>query len=151
MTAAALIALAPLLSCQSKADADAVAASCGGTCPAGTYRDEVRESRAAGVASADFVEGSCAWSCVAVATCPDGTVPVITADCFTCARAMPGGPSGQALIVRGAAQARAGNWKALGGIAERVGGDYPIRVMKMLRLGGEAEAAAQLEAMLRTR
>lgn len=89
MNRAALWALPALLSCQQKADADAVAASCGSGCPAGTYVDEVRESRSDDVASADFVEGSCEWSCVAVAACPDGTVPVITADCFTCAQAMP--------------------------------------------------------------
>jgi hypothetical protein len=74
-----------------KADADAVAASCGGTCPAGTWRDEVRESRSRGTAYVDFSEGSCAWSCVAVAACPADTVPVITEDCFTCARSMPSG------------------------------------------------------------
>jgi len=74
-----------------KADPDAVAASCGGTCPAGTWRDEVRKSRSGRVAYVDFSEGSCAWSCVAVAACPPETVPVITEDCFTCARAMPSG------------------------------------------------------------
>ena len=74
-----------------EADPDAVAASCGGACPAGTWRDEVRKSRSSSIAYVDFVEGSCSWSCVAVADCPPETVPVITEDCFTCARAMPSG------------------------------------------------------------
>ena len=80
-----------VLGCQQKADADAVAASCGGTCPAGTWRDEQRSSRSQSTAYADFVEGDCSWSCVAVTSCPSDTVPVITEDCFTCARATPDG------------------------------------------------------------
>lgn len=74
-----------------KADADAVAASCAGSCPAGTWRDEVRSSRSTQTAFVDFVEGSCSWSCVALAACPNDMVPVITADCFTCAKSIPGG------------------------------------------------------------
>ena len=74
-----------------KGGGDAVAASCGGTCPAGTWRDEVRQSRSRDATYVDFVEGSCTWSCVALTDCPAGTVPVITEDCFTCARAMPSG------------------------------------------------------------
>ncbi|HCH64634.1 MAG TPA: hypothetical protein DFR83_17640, partial [Deltaproteobacteria bacterium] len=75
----------------SKPDATATASDCGGTCPAGTWRDEVRQTRAGSTNRVDFVEGQCSWSCVALADCPTGMVPVITADCFTCARAMPGG------------------------------------------------------------
>ena len=79
------------LGCQHKADADAVAALCGGTCPVGTWRDEQRSSRSESTDYVDFVEGECGWSCVAVTSCPSDTVPVITEACFTCARAMPDG------------------------------------------------------------
>jgi hypothetical protein len=35
-------------------------------------------------AFASFGSGSCEYYCSVIAPCPDGTFPVITADCFTC-------------------------------------------------------------------
>jgi len=89
-----LATLVTLASCQERADTKAVAESCGSGCPVGTWRDEQRTNRSEDTPYADFVEGSCAWSCVAVTDCPVDTVPVITESCFTCAMALPDGTLG---------------------------------------------------------
>jgi hypothetical protein len=44
-----------------------------------------------GNAVVDFAEDECAWTCVGDVECPDGTWPVITQDCFTCATNGPDG------------------------------------------------------------
>ena len=115
-----------LMACSgSKTDASATASACGGTCPAGTWRDEVRQTRRVSRNRVDFVEGSCSWSCVALTECPAGMVPVITADCFTCARAMPGG------------SAAGGDCDSETWFANR--SDAPDGSVAMAEIGGSAE------------
>ena len=115
-----------LMACSgSKSDASATASACGGTCPAGTWRDEVRQTRRVSRNRVDFVEGSCSWSCVALTECPAGMVPVITADCFTCARAMPGG------------SAAGGDCDSETWFANR--SDAPDGSVAMAEIGGSAE------------
>lgn len=79
--------------------AESVAGSCGEqACPVGTAFKESRsitagydisggidpaEYQAEG-AFARFGEGECEYACEVIQACPEGTFPVITADCFTC-------------------------------------------------------------------
>ncbi len=56
---------------------------------------------------------------------------------------MPGGPAGLGLVVLAASRARLGDWASVERVAGRWKGDrFPERVAKLLRLSGEAEAAA---------
>ena len=79
--------------------AEDIAESCGDQeCPVGTAFAEYREIRSGfelgvgldpksysgEVAFQNFGEGSCTYTCETINACPDGTFPVISADCFTC-------------------------------------------------------------------
>lgn len=76
-----------------------VAEACGDQpCPVGTAFTEIRSisagydiglgydpaSYSASGAFKRFGEGDCEYACQVINACPDGTFPVITADCFTC-------------------------------------------------------------------
>ena len=69
------------------------ASSCDVSCPPGTYYDEYRSERSVTTAYEDFQEGECRYSCVASAECPEGSWPVISAECYTCAFTLADGGS----------------------------------------------------------
>lgn len=89
-------------------DARAVAESCGKQeCPVGTAYRESR-SIVSGVdisggydpatyeadgAYKKMGSGDCEFLCQVINACPDGTFPVITADCFTCTAIVNGEPA----------------------------------------------------------
>ena len=100
----AILPLAASLSCV-KSDFEAV---CGDiSCPVGMYAQDRRLLKGkeegsrgqsvdkSGNAVVDYTKGDCAWTCVGDLSCPMGTWPVVTKDCFTCTtNAIDGGTVG---------------------------------------------------------
>ena len=98
-----VIAFGVVFTIACKVDGGDADADCGDqVCPAGTAFEVYAESRvginltASGSAGIDgnasgqlgyanYGEGECRYSCVAFAACPDGTWPVISNECYTCA------------------------------------------------------------------
>lgn len=73
-------------------------------CPAGTYHDNYSANRtgfdlsatadvktySGGVAFKNMGEGECRFTCVLMQPCPEGSVPVMTETCATCAVVVDG-------------------------------------------------------------